>query len=468
MHFLVHVNPHNAEVRQSMKYCPNFCRRPAAIGLLLFFTLLNVHSIFAQGAEKAVSLPAAWKIVREKNYSVQELQNRIQQAQQEISILKTQFLPVVAVRQLYNYVSKVAQVEVPIPLPGVNPFTIQAGVKNQYDMAILIKQPVFTGFRTRNLVLAGTEQKRIWQLQKTILLHKLYLQTGQLYYAIQLNVLEQRVLVQSIQRAGDQLENVRNLFRAHQAIQFDTLEVANRRLAIQNQLKKLKNFHQILLGKFRFLLNINESISVPDITANSLKLKLKSQAFYEQLALKNRPEIQQLTGVQRAQSFRKKAIRSAFFPQIYANAAYHYARPGVNFFKNQWMKYATIGVNAQWQLWNWGQTRHQMEKSELEIQRIGLQRLQLQNQIRQEIVEACQYLQNAKEQILLQKKLVLQERKRFNLIKNKYAQGLATNTDVSSAEKALTTAELLLQKDKIDWFHYRLQLDYAAGVIGQK
>ena len=43
--------------------------------------------------------------------------------------------------------------------------------------------------------------------------------------------------------------------------------------------------------------------------------------------------------------------------QVYANAAMHYGRPGVNAFRDQWMGYYTLGVKMRWQFWDAGQNR---------------------------------------------------------------------------------------------------------------
>ena len=61
-----------------------------------------------------------------------------------------------------------------------------------------------------------------------------------------------------------------------------------------------------------------------------------------------------------------------------------------------------------------------------------------------------------------------QEKERYRIAGRKFEQGMATSLDMSDAEKKLTEAELLLQKDYVEWRQYQLQLDYATGLIGKK
>ena len=132
------------------------------------------------------------------------------------------------------------------------------------------------------------------------------------------------------------------------------------------------------------------------------------------------------------------------------------------------MNYFTAGVNLQWEIWNWRRTKQKTEQVTLGIQQIDLQNRQMMKNIEQEIEEAYKYLIATKEQIVLQKKIVAQEKERYRMVSQKFEQGMATSLDMSDAEKKLTEAELLLQKDYVEWRQYQLQLDYATGLIGKK
>ena len=70
------------------------------------------------------------------------------------------------------------------------------------------------------------------------------------------------------------------------------------------------------------------------------------------------------------------------------------------------------------------------------------------------------------QQIQLQKQLLQQEKERYRITEEKYQQGQISALDVSTAEHALTQAHLEQQKNYINWYQYRLQLDFANGKIG--
>lgn len=433
----------------------------------VLFMIAPAPAGLAQSGSAALTLEAAWQLLDAHNLSLQQISLATLQAEEEIRIQQANFLPSLALTSSYNHLSEIARFELPIRLPGVTPQIIEAGVKDQYDAAVLVKQPLFTGFRTRNLVRMAEARARGQDLQKTALRQKLYFQVGQLFYSIQLNLLQQDVLQESINRAESQLRDVRNFMLAKQATAFDTLEIANRKLQASNQLENLRNVLRILHGKMRFVLNAPELPEISPMRTDTLQLITASLPQLQASALQQRPEYRSLQEARDAQRFQRQALKSAKYPQLHAMASYHYARPGVNFFENEWMDYYTVGVQMQWNLWDWKKVRRKVQQADLEGRKLDLELQNMQRRIAQEVEEAYHYLENARQQIVLQEKLVTQERERFRITREKYNQGVATALQLSLAESSLTQAELFLQEKYFQWLRYRLQLDYATGTIGK-
>ena len=202
------------------------------------------------------------------------------------------------------------------------------------------------------------------------------------------------------------------------------------------------------------------------MSTESLALTLKNLTDYQKQAISQRPELQQIVALQQAQTFRMKALTSAYYPQVYSSFSYHYARPGINFFEDQWMDYYVAGVNLQWNLWSWKKDQRKVQQAKLEVQRLELQHQQLIQDIFYQVKEAYQHLQTTLRQIQLQQKLVAQEKERYRITEEKYQQGQATTLDISAAENELTKAQLEQQKNYITYLQYRLQLNFATGIIG--
>lgn len=119
---------------------------------------LTVLALFPALAQTTVTLPEAWNIALENNLTLQQQQKAIQQAREETAIQKTSYLPVFNGSATFYYQSSLPIQEVPIPLLNQE-FTIEIGVKDQYNLGLTVNQPIFTGFRTRNLVKAARERE---------------------------------------------------------------------------------------------------------------------------------------------------------------------------------------------------------------------------------------------------------------------------------------------------------------------
>ena len=433
-----------------------------------FFLLLTIQIGYTQQTTSSFYLKDVFRILEENNLAIKQLENTIARSELEISLQKTNYLPTLTTTASYNHVSELAELEVPFPLPGISLPVIEAGTKDQYDFALIAKQPLFTGFRTRNLIRVADNKLEADTIQKDVLRNWLFLQGAQLYHNIQLNLLRQKILQQSINRIDLQLQKANQLLLAQQATFFDTLEVANRKLQVSNQLQKLKKVKDILISKLLFLLNNDKIPQIQSANINSQNLHLEELQIYQNRAIKNRPELKRASALSNAQNYRVKVVRSAYFPKVFASATYHYSRPGVNFFRDKWMDYYTVGLNFQWQLWNWHKTKRKAEQAMHMVQQLDLKTREVMESIRQETTEAYMNLLAIKEQIFLQQKLVNMEKERYRITDERYDQGLATALDLGDSEQKLTEAELLLKKNFIEWQNYFLQLDYATGVIGKK
>ncbi len=415
-------------------------------------------------AQENLSLNDLWEIMKEKNYSLRQQQKLIEIASAEVSIQSSTQYPVLNIGASVNYQSEIASLEL---IPGSSPINIEAGVKDQYDLSLSIIQPVFTGFRISSLINAARHQLQSKEIEKNVIENNLLLTIGNLYYQSQLNILQRKVLLESKRRTENQLTLICNLMEADQKTAYDTLEVSSRKLHLHSQIIKLKDGYDILLSKIRFLINADNFQDLKPVEINSVTLTVPDLSNIKHIALNNRSELNFIDKQRKTIEYNKVALKSSYYPQIYANASYHYAKPGVNFFRNEWMDYYSVGVSFQWELWKWGYDKSKIRQSELTIEKIDLQKEQLKNDILQQVEESYKNLEMAITQINLNKSLVALEKERYRIVKEKYEQGLSTSLDLNDAEHSLTAIELELQKEYISWFQNQLLLDYATGMIAK-
>ncbi len=415
----------------------------------------------ALAQDQALSLEALWQLARQRNLGLAQQELLRQQAVEELAIQEVEHRPVVSSQAGYGYTSAVARL--PIEIPGIG--RPAAGTRNRYEAAVVVEQPLYTGGRLAQQSEAALQLVRAQEAQQQVALAQVLFQVGQLYYQVQLNHTQQQILGEAMERAGLHLLRARARWAASQGTPFDTLEVVNRHLQLYTQAQELADLELVLRLRLGRLLDLDPPPVLAAEPAFPTILPADSLALLQDAALRQRPELRQLAALRAAQARRLAALEALRRPQVYANASYRYGRPGVDFFRDDWMGYYTVGLNARWQLWDWGQDQGQVEKARLEGRRLETQDRQLRAEIHQQVAELGTRLRSAARQLELQAQLVAQERERERLVGQSYTQGQATSMDLSNAQSALTAAQLALQQSRIQWQELRLQLEFAVGSL---
>jgi len=422
----------------------------SVIGILLIVP----HTIIG---DDGLTLIQAFKIVEDRNLSLQQQKLLVQQAEAEISIQQTGYYPSLSVSGLSTWAF--------FNKPPVN----MPGETDRVSISILslgIDQPIFRGFRTENSINMAESRFDSQKMSSQTVQNRLLLQTGLLYYDLQLNLLSQDVLHQSLSRARNQLEKTRNLLDADQVAWFDTLEVANRMLEIATSLNELEGYFAILKDKLAHLLNVSE---LPEITlqpANPPAVQTEDLKYLKQLALLNRAELKHIKVRRDMQGYQIEMIKASYYPVISASGGFNYGHMDGFFFTGEWVDFYNVMINFQWDLWNWKRDKNKVQQSRLEYQRLDLEEQQLLLDINNEIKEAYEQHKIILRQIEMQNRLYAQEKDRYEITHERFQQGLTTALDLSSAEHALTSAQLQLQKSYVDWYKNNLQMQYATGQIG--
>ena len=140
-------------------------------------------------------------------------------------------------------------------------------------------------------------------------------------------------------------------------------------------------------AKLAALLNIEAVDSIEGSIPAGMNEEMSELAEYEALARGRRPELAAGRSLVREAEYKKGIVRSSYFPQVSLAASYHYARPGVNYFSDEWMDYYSIGVELQWEIWNRGCGGNESRMQDHLIRVTGMEQEKAWQEIRREIAE---------------------------------------------------------------------------------
>jgi outer membrane protein len=427
---------------------------------ILVIIALSGNIIWGQEAGGILSLSQALQTGLKNNLILQQERQRIQQGQAKLQMQKSAYFPRVSANGLYNHLTDFPDVNLPLgsAVGGAEDINI-------YDFSFKLQQPIFTGFRVKNLVRSAGADLEYNESQYQSNLHLLVYQVANTYRAAQLIQLQQQVLQASLQRVENDLETTRNFYRAGQCSAFDTLTIANQHLNIQTELNEMVHQYQNILTQLEFLLNIKSVQGVENFSAPAADLQTEPLESYLQRALENRPELKQIKHQASSRTFFKKSIESSYWPQVYAQATFHYLKPEVEILKDEWTDFFILGLNLQWDLWDSGKRRNEIKQLSYALDILNLEEQKISESIRSEVKQAYRNLLNDRDQITLTGKLMQQETERYRIAHEKYKQGLATATDLNNVQAALTAAELRQKQSQIKWWQDKALMDYATGQL---
>lgn len=137
-----------------------------------------------------------------------------------------------------------------------------------------------------------------------------------------------------------------------------------------------------------------------------------------------------------------RAAKGGFFPMLSAQAAYHYGKPGVDQFKNNWMDYGTVGVNLTWTLWDWNSRSAKVAQARAGIRNLEARRDELLDAINTRLVTTRENVNAARAVLDKTTERMELERRRFELVQGRYRVGTSSESEFLDAQDDLTAAEL--------------------------
>jgi outer membrane protein TolC len=183
-------------------------------------------------------------------------------------------------------------------------------------------------------------------------------------------------------------------------------------------------------------------------------------------ALKRRPEV-------RATELRREsgvasvgAARAGWFPSIYLTANYDYARPNQRIIppKDRWDETWDVGVNVQWNLWDWMATKHQTAQAEAALRQTEAALTQVQDAVMLDVAQNFYSVQAAHKLVDVAQDGVAAANETFRITDAKFKQGVASNTEVLDAQTAAVQAQITLTQARVDLAMATARLTRALGL----
>ena len=422
------------------------CKIKLIITLVLF---LLVNSGNTQSLKETIDLAL------EANPMIAAGRSQIEESRLDAKSTSRSTLPQIEFDASYRHVSDVAQLELPQFTPQMPRMNVNLGVYDTYETGLTANYLLFSGFAQKSLVGIKNQTVELNNRQLTKTEKSIALEVIIKYRQVQNYHLEVEALNAAKQRIDLQIKRIKALVNQGMALSLDTLSLSLSKLnndqkiiAAQADLETAKQELTALVGK--------EIVVNKEVTVNEDNIiSLFDAEMNSDLQMLN-------TRIGIIQSNRA-ITKSGYYPKIGLFAGVKYAKPGVNFIRNNWMTYGVWGVNLNWNLFKWGADHLKSQSLKAAKNTIEFQYQNLTNQLK------TKYDAAVREYRALQKqnKVALSARdlakRKMEIIQSRYNEGMSSVTEFNDANLELTDTEINLQRQSILLAIKVSEIDYLSG-----
>jgi len=240
-------------------------------------------------------------------------------------------------------------------------------------------------------------------------------------------------------------------------------ELADTKYVLQDNQYSLRNAENELerLTGLTVLADLLESYSFSNI---ALYAEIFDKDSLLNIAVYNYPELKTIENIQSSKESYIKAVKSDFYPNVSANAGYNwYYNP---IFKGQdvW----NAGITVRWDLFDGNRRKNQIKIELLQSQSYQYQKEDLLAELKKEIANRLNALNESQDQIKISKVLQKSTSENLKMLEEEYKQGISSMLELTNARTDDFNANAKLINAITGYELAKAQLERIIGVINIK
>jgi outer membrane protein TolC len=160
----------------------------------------------------------------------------------------------------------------------------------------------------------------------------------------------------------------------------------------------------------------------------------------------------------------KKIIRGSSLPMLALAGAFQYSGMGDDRQKFTNYPYSYVALSLQVPIVGWASTHYKLKQSDLSIQNMQDQRLDLERNLRLGVQSCVNDMEQAIEDLASNSETMRQAQKAYDIAQKQYEVGMNTWLDLRTTELALLTSQLSYCQSIFDYLMAKANLDATLGV----
>lgn len=437
----------------------------------IILSLILASGAFAQRSD-VLMLDSAIAIGRGNSRTLQIAAARADGARARAGEASTALLPGLRLNGSYARLSEGDfKLSTPATPAGV---TVAPVVTDNFTFRLQLQQPIFTGFKLNSLADAAQHLAEAGARDLQMSDADLVFTITSAYWSLHQAITTERFVNENVRRLEAYRSDTERLVEAGLATRNDLLKIevqlANARIgAIDAE-------NDVMLARMNLNNVLGRTLETPVVPGSrpydtgqpDTILILAERGEDSRLtgyAWSGRPDLIAAAYQVEAAKANASAARGAYWPQLDLTAGYNYNRPNARYqpvtpeFLDSW----DVGVNLQFDIWNWGRTGHQAEAAEAAVRQSELAASQLRDNVALDVQRAALTLRRSRDKLAVARLGLDQAQENRRMTDDRYKTGLATSSELLDAEVALVQTEASLASAEAEFAVARARLVRALG-----
>ncbi|MDR2726292.1 MAG: TolC family protein [Candidatus Adiutrix sp.] len=322
--------------------------------------------------------------------------------------------------------------------PGSNPLSY-SGRNPQYTWGVGVSQPLFAGGRNfAGLMLAqlGVASAEVGRVQAR---EDLNLEVKRVYFGILALEKALEVARTSVVNLRSHLNVAHNFYEVGMAPKNQVLEAE---VALARAVQQANDRDRdLMVNKARLNILLRRPVDAPVAVADALGRNAFPLSLHEclDISLADRPELKLGRNQVEASARNVDTARSGLYPKVdltYTTTTGG-STPRANNDGTDWSVAAVANID----FWEWGRTKAQIEQSKVDLNRSVNALTSLEDETKLEVTSNFQSLSSAGLNIEVMAKAVESAAEDLRMVKERYLEQVATNTEVLDAQTRYSQAQ---------------------------
>jgi outer membrane protein TolC len=403
--------------------------------------LLLAATATANGQEAALRLTLEEAVARaeQNSFRVSELQARVDVAAAVEAGREAASRPAVALVGGFTRTNHVD--EYTLPLQPFNP--LYPDVPNNYRTRMDLQWPIYTAGRQEALGRAAGAERMAAGFDVSAARLDARLEAARAFWALVTATQTEAVVARALETLDAHLRDLRSRLDQGLIPPNEVLTAEARRSHQQLLSIEASNLRQVAAGDLRRVIGEDGGRDIQPALATGTVIPQPAAAAIE-TAQNQRPERRALASRIEGSREREAAAAAAAKPQLSLAGGYDYARPNPRIFPraDEWHQSWDASVNVSWSLWDGGRRRAEEAEAAATTRALTARSADFDRQLAFEVEQRRLDLASAVAAIAAAEDGVRAAQEAQRVVGERFAAGVATNTDVLDAQTDLLQAEL--------------------------